>query len=610
MDSLIQIIKNYIEEEGQYALQIDGKWGAGKTYFIKNSVIDNLRIENYCPIYFSVYGYNNLIELKQDLFAKILSELSQNETIFRSLTGLSKKFKDVSSVLGNAKLSSVSLVSDWILDAYGHSKLKETKDQAIVIFIDDLERISSEINLRDLLGFILNELLEKLSCKVVILSNSSEIEDSTDFRRIKEKVINRTVKFSYDASEIEKLILKKNRNKFIQENSFWIKTLVETYQNSDENPSINLRTLFSIIENYDFIESKLLSSINELEQDDLKLRIRKSLFLNIFVVTREYKLGNITEKNLTTLKKLTDTRYFDYYLSKGDSRSIREDIIDKYHNKIKIFDDDIFYSSEVSSYVLLGYFDNSDYVLNWNKIFFPMTKESSQLDMMNDFRRLTDIQLQEIQRKLIEDVRDEKFDFEDLITVYGRFYQFEKIGLVLIDEDYIDLFKKKLIYRYSQEEKSYIDLVDKFFIRGVPNIKTEQPDLYQSLKDVDNERRKDSVNEFLEELFNNDLKNLGDLLQSGILLKNNIFENILHQGFVDRYIVTTNNTADLFWQLIRSEYIQIANVKELHKNELNDIKLLLTEIKIKVGETALGRIDSFKIKQLIDSLEELKELLE
>ncbi|BCA86265.1 hypothetical protein EsVE80_17880 [Enterococcus saigonensis] len=610
MDTLIQIIKNYIEEEGQYALQIDGKWGTGKTYFIKNSVIDNLKKENYYPIYFSVYGYNNLVELKQDLFAKILSELSQNKTMFKSLTRISKKFKNVSSVLGDVKLSSVSLVSDWILDAYGYSKMEKTKDQAIVIFIDDLERVSNEVNLKDLLGFILNELLEKLRCKVVILSNSSEIEESTDFKRIKEKVINRTIKFSYDASKIEEMILKKNRNNFIQENSSWIKTLVETYQNSDESPSINLRTLFSIIENYDFIESKLLECINELKQDDLKSRIRKSLFLNIFVVTREYKLGNITEKNLATLKKLDDTRYFDYYLSKDDSRSIREDIIDKYHKKIKIFDDDIFYSYDVSSYILLGYFDNSDYVLNWNKVFFPMSKEISQLDKLNDFRRLTDIQLREIQRKLIEDVRDDKFDFEDLITVYGRFFQFEKIGLVLIDEDYIELFKEKLIYRYSQEEKPYIDLVDKFFIRGVPNIKTEQPDLYQSLKDIDNERRKDSVNEFLEGLFANDLKNLSDLLQSGILLKNNIFEIILHQGFVDRYIVTTNNTADLFWQLIRSEYLRISNVKELHKNELNDIKLLLTEIKTKVGETELGRIDYFKIKQLIESLEELKEMLE
>ncbi|EGO7933320.1 chromosomal replication initiator DnaA, partial [Enterococcus faecalis] len=37
MNNLTQIIDNYLQSEEPYALQIDGEWGVGKTYFIKNN---------------------------------------------------------------------------------------------------------------------------------------------------------------------------------------------------------------------------------------------------------------------------------------------------------------------------------------------------------------------------------------------------------------------------------------------------------------------------------------------------------------------------------------------------------------------------------------------
>ncbi|EGO7571807.1 chromosomal replication initiator DnaA, partial [Enterococcus faecalis] len=46
MNNLTQIIDNYLQSEEPYALQIDGEWGVGKTYFIKNNVIDKLKEKN------------------------------------------------------------------------------------------------------------------------------------------------------------------------------------------------------------------------------------------------------------------------------------------------------------------------------------------------------------------------------------------------------------------------------------------------------------------------------------------------------------------------------------------------------------------------------------
>ncbi|MDY4308015.1 hypothetical protein SNF32_15390 [Enterococcus mundtii] len=69
-----------------------------------------------------------------------------------------------------------------------------------------------------------------MKCKVIILSNNLEISNSEDFNKIKEKVISRTVKFKYDMSTIEDMILKTSRNTFIQEYSSWIRIVLESQQ--------------------------------------------------------------------------------------------------------------------------------------------------------------------------------------------------------------------------------------------------------------------------------------------------------------------------------------------------------------------------------------------
>lgn len=209
MNKMNQIIDNYMQTDEPYALQVDGAWGTGKTYYIKNHVINELKEKGNFPIYFSVYGYNNLNELKQDILYRVISELSSDKKVFSSITTMSKKFRKITNIWGDQRLSSISLISDWILESYNQLMLESSLEKSIVVFIDDLERISEEISVKDLLGFILNELLEKLNCKVIILSNSNEIEKTDDFKKMKEKVIGRTINFAYEISEIERIILKK-----------------------------------------------------------------------------------------------------------------------------------------------------------------------------------------------------------------------------------------------------------------------------------------------------------------------------------------------------------------------------------------------------------------
>ncbi|STE38044.1 P-loop NTPase fold protein [Enterococcus mundtii] len=43
MEYVQEIIKNYLTSEVPYALQIDGDWGVGKTYYIKNQEMKSLK---------------------------------------------------------------------------------------------------------------------------------------------------------------------------------------------------------------------------------------------------------------------------------------------------------------------------------------------------------------------------------------------------------------------------------------------------------------------------------------------------------------------------------------------------------------------------------------
>ncbi|EGO6085521.1 P-loop NTPase fold protein [Enterococcus faecalis] len=613
MNNLTQVIDNYLQSEEPYALQIDGEWGVGKTYFIKNNVIDKLKEKNNYPVYFSVYGFNNLNDLKRELFYQVISELGSNKNILASISKLNKKFKKFSNILDDSKLKSIGLISDWILESYNNAKLdSSTTEQSIVIFIDDLERVSKEIDLKDLLGFILNELLEKMKCKVIILSNNLEISNSEDFKKIKEKVISRTVKFKYDMSTIEDMILKASRNTFIQEYSSWIRIVLESQQVIIEEKGLNMRTLFSIIETFDFVESKLRENINSLELDDIKIKIKikKSIFLNIFVITSEYKLGNVDEESLKSLNGLMDTRYFSYYLSEGETKTIKEKIIDQYHNQCEEFDDYIFYSRDISTYILTGYIDQSNYISVWEKAFFPKSKEISNLDQLSNFRRLTDDELKTIQQNILKDVEEDKFDFKELITVYGQLNQFEKMDLMFLNKNYSEIIESRLIDLYHSESvKGSMDSVDRFFMSGFSNIKKEKPKMLEAFRQIDNKIVEDKMKTFLESLFNENYEVLRNLKQSGFLIKNNIFKAMLEADSINRYIVTDNNKADLLWQYINSEYLRISNAKDFHAGEIEDVKLFLKKINSKSDKISLGRIDRFKIKQLVESLEKLIEHL-
>ena len=82
---IVEIIKNYIlNPNNDNAIMLDGEWGSGKTFFIKNEVIEELtglekesdnKKKKVKFIYISTYGVKDAREIDSKLFDKIIGDL-------------------------------------------------------------------------------------------------------------------------------------------------------------------------------------------------------------------------------------------------------------------------------------------------------------------------------------------------------------------------------------------------------------------------------------------------------------------------------------------------------------------------------------------------------
>ncbi len=177
-DTIIEGIKKYIEDSFyDYAVMIDGEWGSGKTYFVKNELIKKL--ENYIKdkddedsvkkiIYLSLYGMKSIEDIsKQMVYEAYLSNLNDAKSLAKAGIKFSKiLLPTVFDVINNKFGINIDKdkISETICD---FASLKNT-----LLIFDDLERCDCPIN--EVLGYI-NNFVEQDHLKVIIVANQKEL---------------------------------------------------------------------------------------------------------------------------------------------------------------------------------------------------------------------------------------------------------------------------------------------------------------------------------------------------------------------------------------------------------------------------------------------------
>ena len=598
MDYITNAIDNYLDNKEPYALQIDGEWGSGKTFFIKNYSEKTTKAK---VIYFSVYGYNDLQNLKEDILTQVATRLDDLSIlkVGKQYTPILEQF----SSKGKSLLRSVSILSDIILEEYKKNILEKVTE-TILIVVDDIERLSKRIYLQDFLGFIENEIIEKLKFKVLIISNESRMRNYQAFSKIKEKIIGKTIEFSRDENLLKEILQEIVTSDFLFENLEWIIDIFSIFNNVCK---INLRTVFSIIYNFEFIERQFMEQPSEFDEK-YRNEYLKSVFLNVYVITNELKTGNIKSEQIQILEQHEYDRIF-YIFGKPDNKNYWHVLINKYHNKNRLFDDYIIYSNSIMSYVISGIWSDDNYRSKWHEYFYPVGN-IEDYEKLNNFYDYSENELLNIQERLLRKCYESNITYNKVIDIYRRFSYFQKIDLLLIEKKQFDELIARITQLLSEKDISIEEI--RYLEESIIFDDSTYDNKYiNDLKEVVKEKLASSYSnkilDLVDAIFKEDYKKEKSIIERIPSEEIKIFKCILSNDLISTKIVTLHNKAYNLATFINRQYLRVSNSYEFHQDEIEDVKKIIAEINNLKSNIKLDRVDSFKINHLLQILDALLE---
>lgn len=338
--ALVSYLDNYISEESpNFAVLIDGKWGSGKTYFIKNYYLERAHPKTKNPIkdtslYVSLSGCSSVKDLEERTF-KALIQLGSGEPSELSIVAFEYFSKlGIESILDSK--SDPNLVN--LLSRFWQWATCKTKKKAFdirikkidVVIFDDFERVEN-LPMRKLVGF-LNQYIEHDNKKVILVADTSEISKPKSFRKFKEKIIGQELAFTQDLDYIIELHLDEYGLNDDSSLAPTIRSSIHNVMRSCDDENINLRTLSRIFYDIKSIKTHLdLGSLNI-----------EYLFEHIFTLRLHLNSG---EFGVDDLRKLSNYKYRTSFTVDADDTSENDNDNDSellsklFKEKLKIFFD-------------------------------------------------------------------------------------------------------------------------------------------------------------------------------------------------------------------------------------------------------------------------------
>ena len=416
-------IKTYITRPStDYAVLIDGEWGTGKTYFFTN-MIDwkELCGSDKKVIYISLNGLSSLEEIKKRLVYTYFTSKDKKK-VFRPVedSNLTDDLIQLNAVLDYPFSELISSGVSFIGKCIKNHILKKIKNSNFILILDDLERLSQNIELSELFGFIHDGFSYKGS-KVIFIANEKEIHNEY-YNTIKEKYIGHTFRFSPDLIEIISSVQKNPDdtiyNTYIKEHKNKIAAVFDVAEH------INIRTFFFFYEIYKTVYNHITTFIENKNTMEI-------VFDSFLILCIEYKKGKADQ--IETYTKSYKFRYLSENLQNMDNISVQEKNANDYYTyikktyinnttiKLRFMDIDDFVN-----YIAHGYY-NADSI-----------KEQIETDyagVLKDTNEKEDIQLQ-----LYNFSNDAYLENEELKKTIELILKYAEQGLYF-ENDYLQIYK-------------------------------------------------------------------------------------------------------------------------------------------------------------------------
>lgn len=292
---LIEILKNYVLNiQTDFAILLDGEWGCGKTYFLKNEFKEEIEKEvfltkekemHYDVVYISLFGIQTVEQLQQKLTIELNPFLKTKAAAIGGMI-----FSKLGGMIGFDMKEE---------DAQKALNIFGTIPQNKILVFDDLERLPGDL-LNEVLGFI-NNYTEHQGVKVIIIAHEKVLDEKvTDYRKIKEKLIRFTYTYQPDLAAVyPEFILRYDDDSY---QKFLLNQKTFICQTFEKGQHKNLRTLRFVLDLF----SGVFAAVGGIDQinDEYRPEILHRFLFFLMTYAIEYKKDGITDAKIEALKQM------------------------------------------------------------------------------------------------------------------------------------------------------------------------------------------------------------------------------------------------------------------------------------------------------------------
>lgn len=622
MEYITKYLDNYINTYNpQYAVMLKGKWGCGKTYYIKKQIkewennikeTDNKVLMK--PIYVSLNGISSKSQISYQIRKKLHPILYSKgaqfakKVIAGTFNVVTKGVVDINNDGDSNDLNEIIKGND-IFDI-----LLKPSDNIIgkkIIVFDDLERCCLDIE--EVFGYI-NNLVEHATCNVIILCeedvllrNEENTERTIKYKEFKEKLIGQTIAFKQDFNTVISEFVKEVDNNYINENFNLVYELFLT--SSIEN----LRSIRQCL--FDFCRFVNSFKLDEKEFDK-KNEFMKSLLAYFVIAYCEYKSGN------------DFIRYFhgSYFILDNEKKEQISTIERKYSNLLHKYDIinsiKIICFEQLVSFIENGFieqnlFASNEYVYKreiavWEELYFFMELDNSVfLEKLQETKKI-------FFRSHIEYV-------SVVIHIFSMLLFFSNNKIVKLKDSFLKKRAKVLIdyiHKNFREEKNFRERIfvefhgtswgKQYYLSHSPEVQ----DIIKYAKDKKTQYESKISSKYCISLWHNlnnqnfnklysyfeeDVPN-GYCKYSFTAIFKDVNPHILAKNIIS---LSNKNKEEFYYYLISRYNVDIdKKTSSIHTNMINDLSILqklksILEIKI----NNIKMIDKIQIKKIISVLE-------
>ena len=624
---LDELIHEYaISPIADFAILLNGRWGCGKSYFI-NSTLGM----NWPDVKKSVVSVNGVQSL-QELDTLILMTRYLPKKTAAIAASIPHAISDSHYTLKIAQAMLPHVFGSRFWKFFRDKELRNKNDadhrengthnnsRTELLIIDDLERHSEQLPIKELLGHI-HERYVLQGIRVLFVCDETQIEADTQFAQCKEKYIRREFQFpAIDLRLLYAVIDERYRrnNLPVAEISAVVRDIIQLAKQFNIT---NIRTLCSIMDGY-------VELVRQLNSPQFFEKLGAYLVEHMFPLYNECCKGNLSAKDLDSFGNLDQLDIVGYSavhkkasggkLSSDQDSDEKTTYLEKFASQYETLPHRWYLRKPVFRFVIGNELDKEAFIESFSDCLTAEDPARKALETVFAFYEYDEEPLQEAIGMVLSGIDSDKYSYKELVQLPRVLGQIKKFNYVSSDTWSNVLMKRIMasIHRMADRPMSGSEadsLLRSWAFAGIeqPDATEEQMAIIDEVRLIAQQTRSSEFNSKLEKLFialkNHNTKDIWDNFPVGDS-KTDLLVRFVEAGYADRFAQL--GTFGIRWM---SQYVQSYLMRiEFHtpvKPIITAIGTIVQSIQKAIEVQELTKPQKTRLFELIAVLREAREYL-